>query len=241
MAPCSRENSSRCARSATTISPRCTTRTRTSRTGATSTRPGWIAARRTASPTRRPGFWEENEGTLVIPEQGRRDPRARRVLPSRSRTSTTSRLRLHPVLARRDGTGATTEAVNLLVGYLFERTKVNRLRSSIHPGNAASKRIAEKTGFAEHRGRILGHALDVRVGRAQHEPVVMVDPWSSASATSARFWAANSTVARTSLREAERHVRWCRESGTLRLNSPPVIWFASPGSAMAGVVSKGSS
>ncbi len=37
--------------------------------------------------------------------------------------------------------------MNLLVGYLFDRKKVNRLRLIIHPGNTASKRVAEKAGF----------------------------------------------------------------------------------------------
>jgi ribosomal-protein-alanine N-acetyltransferase len=45
------------------------------------------------------------------------------------------------------GRGYTTEAVNLLVGYLFGAKRVNRMQLNIHPGNAASKRVAEKCGF----------------------------------------------------------------------------------------------
>ena len=45
------------------------------------------------------------------------------------------------------GRGYTTEAVNLLVGYLFGAKRVNRMQLNIHPGNAASKRVAEKSGF----------------------------------------------------------------------------------------------
>jgi RimJ/RimL family protein N-acetyltransferase len=45
------------------------------------------------------------------------------------------------------GRGYTTEAVKLLVGYLFGRKRVNRMQLNIHPGNAASRRVAEKCGF----------------------------------------------------------------------------------------------
>ena len=45
------------------------------------------------------------------------------------------------------GKGYTTEAVNLLVAYLFGRKRVNRMQLNIHPDNAASKRVAEKCGF----------------------------------------------------------------------------------------------
>ena len=45
------------------------------------------------------------------------------------------------------GQGYATEAVNLLVRYLFERLKTNRIRLIIHPGNCASRRVAEKCGF----------------------------------------------------------------------------------------------
>ena len=45
------------------------------------------------------------------------------------------------------GKGVATEAVNLLVRYLFETKRVNRIRLVIHPDNLASRRIAEKCGF----------------------------------------------------------------------------------------------
>jgi [ribosomal protein S5]-alanine N-acetyltransferase len=45
------------------------------------------------------------------------------------------------------GHGFTTEAVNLLVRYLFGSLKVNRIRLIIHPENRASHRVAEKCGF----------------------------------------------------------------------------------------------
>jgi RimJ/RimL family protein N-acetyltransferase len=48
---------------------------------------------------------------------------------------------------RHAGRGYTTEAVKLLVGYLFGRKRVNRMQLNIHPDNAASRRVAEKCGF----------------------------------------------------------------------------------------------
>ena len=45
------------------------------------------------------------------------------------------------------GQGYATEAVRLLVDYLFGAKKVNRLSLVIVPENAASRRIADKCGF----------------------------------------------------------------------------------------------
>ena len=45
------------------------------------------------------------------------------------------------------GHGYVTEAVRLLVDYLFGAKKQHRIHLVIHPDNAASKRIAEKCGF----------------------------------------------------------------------------------------------
>jgi [ribosomal protein S5]-alanine N-acetyltransferase len=53
------------------------------------------------------------------------------------------------------GKGVATEAVNLLVRYLFESKPVNRIRLVIHPDNEASRRLAEKCGF-RHEGTARG-------------------------------------------------------------------------------------
>lgn len=53
------------------------------------------------------------------------------------------------------GKGAMTEAVNLLVRYLFETKPINRLRLVIHPDNVASRRLADKCGF-RHEGTARG-------------------------------------------------------------------------------------
>lgn len=49
------------------------------------------------------------------------------------------------------GKGVASEAVRLLVCYLFENKRVNRIRLVIHPDNVASRRLAEKCGF-RHEG-----------------------------------------------------------------------------------------
>jgi [ribosomal protein S5]-alanine N-acetyltransferase len=49
------------------------------------------------------------------------------------------------------GRGFATEAVNLLVRYLFSHLKTYRIRLIIHPENSASRRVAEKCGFT-HEG-----------------------------------------------------------------------------------------
>lgn len=53
------------------------------------------------------------------------------------------------------GKGYSTEAVDLLVGYLFGRLKMNRIRLIIHPDNLASRKIAAKCGFT-HEGTARG-------------------------------------------------------------------------------------
>lgn len=53
--------------------------------------------------------------------------------------------------AENRGQGVMTEAVNLLVRYLFKTKRMNRIRLIIHPDNAASRRLAEKCGFT-HEG-----------------------------------------------------------------------------------------
>jgi [ribosomal protein S5]-alanine N-acetyltransferase len=53
------------------------------------------------------------------------------------------------------GKGVMTEAVNLLVRYLFEAKRVNRIRLVIHPDNLASRWLAEKCGF-RHEGTARG-------------------------------------------------------------------------------------
>ena len=53
------------------------------------------------------------------------------------------------------GKGVASEAVRLIVRYLFENKRVNRIRLVIHPDNIASRRLAEKCGF-RHEGTARG-------------------------------------------------------------------------------------
>ncbi len=50
--------------------------------------------------------------------------------------------------ARFAGAGYTTEAVQLMTDYLFATKKQNRIQLVIVPENGASRRVAEKCGFA---------------------------------------------------------------------------------------------
>ena len=73
--------------------------------------------------------------------------------------------------------GIATEAVNLLVRYLFETKRVNRIRLVIHPDNAASRRVAEKSGF-RHEGTARGawynrgRHQDVEIYAILHEDAI---------------------------------------------------------------------
>ena len=62
------------------------------------------------------------------------------------------------------GKGYTTEAVLLLVDYLFNNKRLNRIQMSIPEGNIASMRVAEKSGFTHEgvaRGAFLLNGEDV--------------------------------------------------------------------------------
>jgi len=75
------------------------------------------------------------------------------------------------------GKGVATEAVQLLVRYLFETKRVNRIRLVIHPENVASRRLAEKCGF-RHEGRARGawynkgKHQDVEIYALLHDDVI---------------------------------------------------------------------
>ena len=76
------------------------------------------------------------------------------------------------------GKGITTEAVTLLVRYLFETKRGNRIRLVIHPENGASRRLAEKCGF-RHEGTARGSWYnqgkhqDVEIYAILHEDVIV--------------------------------------------------------------------
>jgi RimJ/RimL family protein N-acetyltransferase len=75
------------------------------------------------------------------------------------------------------GKGVMTEAVNLMVRYLFETKRMNRIRLVIHPDNKASRRLAEKCGF-QHEGTARaawynkGKHHDVEIYAILHDDVI---------------------------------------------------------------------
>ena len=75
------------------------------------------------------------------------------------------------------GKGVATEAVQLLVRYLFETKQINRIRLVIHPDNLASRRLAEKCGF-RHEGTARGawyhkgKHQDVEIYAVLHDEVI---------------------------------------------------------------------
>ena len=108
------------------------------------------------------GLWQAKEGLLVITDLD--DTEVLGHIEFFETVPYLDEVELSYILysAQHRGRGIVTEAVRLLTGYLFDRTKGNRIRLVIHPDNAASRRVAEKAGFSlegvargawYHRGR----------------------------------------------------------------------------------------
>jgi RimJ/RimL family protein N-acetyltransferase len=92
------------------------------------------------------GFWEREEGTLLIRNH---DEEIVGHIEFFKPVSYWDAFELSYQLydPRHAGHGYTTEAVQLLVDYLFGAKKQHRIHLVIVPGNAASRRVAEKCGF----------------------------------------------------------------------------------------------
>ena len=100
------------------------------------------------------GFWEKDDGMLLMVSPGDE------ILGHIEFFKTVNYLDEYELsyqiyAPEQRGKGLTTEAVNLLVRYLFETKRVNRIRLVIDPGNLASRRLAEKCGF-QHEGTARG-------------------------------------------------------------------------------------
>jgi len=92
------------------------------------------------------GFWQKEDGMLVIvSEDGEIAGRIGFFRPVSYWDAFELYYQLHD--DRHAGKGYVTEAVQLLVDYLFGNKKEHRIHLVIHPDNAASRRIAEKCGF----------------------------------------------------------------------------------------------
>ena len=124
------------------------------------------------------GFWSKEDGLLVIMNN------AGKIIGHIEFFKTVNYLdeyELSYILyaAEQRGQGVMTEAVNLMVRYLFETKTINRIRLVIHPDNAASRRLAEKCHF-RHEGTARGAWYnqgkhhDVEVYAILHDEVVGV-------------------------------------------------------------------
>ncbi|HEX2469224.1 MAG TPA: GNAT family protein [Candidatus Limnocylindrales bacterium] len=122
------------------------------------------------------GFWTREEGTLLITTGDGRIVGSIEFFPT---VRYLSEVELSYQLFDRadDGQGYVSEAVGLLVRYLFENKALNRIRLIIHPGNAGSQRVAEKNGFQREgvmRGAFLsgGRYQDVQLWSIVHDDVI---------------------------------------------------------------------
>lgn len=94
------------------------------------------------------GFWQREEGMLLISGAAAGDQIAGHIeffKPVQYWDAFELSYQLYD--ARYAGRGYVTEAVQLLVDYLFGAKKQNRIQLVIVPENTASRRIAEKCGF----------------------------------------------------------------------------------------------
>lgn len=100
------------------------------------------------------GFWERDEGTLLIRNRdGRLVGHIEFFMPVSYWNAFELSYQLYD--DAHAGHGYTTEAVQLMVDYLFATKLRHRIHLVIVPDNAASKRIAEKCGFT-YEGRVRG-------------------------------------------------------------------------------------
>lgn len=96
------------------------------------------------------GFWGKDSGTLLI--VNREDKVIGSIVFFKSVDYMDEYEIGYQIFRPEDrGKGAATEAVNLMVRYLFITKQMNRIRLVTHTDNAASRRVAEKSGF-QHEG-----------------------------------------------------------------------------------------
>lgn len=92
------------------------------------------------------GFWDEEEGMLLMVNAEQEIVGEIEYFPITHYLSGYE-ISYQIFGSHHAGKGYTSEAVDLLVDYLFGRKRVNRLQLNIHPANEASKRVAQKCGF----------------------------------------------------------------------------------------------
>lgn len=93
------------------------------------------------------GFWQEDEGRLLIVDKS--DDTILGIIKYEKTINYFDALELGYILFNqsRRNQGLMTEAVSMLVRFLFETRKVHRLHLTVDVGNLASRRVAEKCGF----------------------------------------------------------------------------------------------
>jgi len=92
------------------------------------------------------GFWQREDGTLlIVTSEGEIAGHIEFFKPVSYWDAFELSYQLYG--DRFAGRGYTTEAVQLVVDYLFATKKQHRIHLVIVPGNAASRRVAEKCGF----------------------------------------------------------------------------------------------
>ena len=129
------------------------------------------------------GFWDKEEGMLlIVTSDGEVAGHIEFFLPAGYWDAFELSYQLYD--DRFAGRGFVTEAVQLTVDHLFATTKTYRIQLVIVPENAASRRIAEKCGFA-----LEGTARGAFYNDGRNQDVLMY----SLLATDARPWRAATT------------------------------------------------
>ena len=113
------------------------------------------------------GFWSRESGTLLIVTPADEILGHIEFFPTVSYLDELE-LAYHIYNGEHRGLGATTEAVRLMTGYLFDTKRYNRIRLIIHPDNQASRRVAEKCGFT-----LEGTARGAWFHRGRHHDVLV--------------------------------------------------------------------
>lgn len=90
------------------------------------------------------GLWEENNGTMIIWAE-EKIVGLIAFFPAMYYSGFEIGYILFDTTSRNKG--YMTEALALLVNFLFGTKKINRLQLTVMPGNVASKRVAQKCGF----------------------------------------------------------------------------------------------
>jgi len=100
------------------------------------------------------GMWAQNEGVLLIVDDN--DAILGHIeffQPVHYLNAYEISYLIYDVAAR--GKGIATEALAVLVRFLFDTKLINRIQLIIHPDNAASRRVADKCGFV-HEATLRG-------------------------------------------------------------------------------------